>query len=353
MKKGRLLMISTDRLIFDEKSGVRARQIEYAKEWEEVYIVVFRLKVRGKSLKVFQNKEERISDNCWIYSTESSSRFFYPFDAISLGKSIIMKHRITEITCEDSSLTAMVGVSLKKHFNLPLEIQIHGDLGSPYFTRTITNKIRLILSKRYIPKADRVRVVSERIKRYVEKLLSGVGDVTHPEIEVRPIFVDKEAIKNAPVLVDLKRKYKQFSRIVLMASRLEEEKNIELAINAWSLVIKSFPTAGLVIVGEGREELKLKKLVVSNSLTKSVIFEKWADKETLYSYYKTADLFINTSLFEGYGMTLVEAQSAGSKIVSTDVGVAKEVGALIVEYDRDDVAKKIMTILLENDSRLK
>ena len=34
-------MISTDRLIFDEKSDVRARQIEYAKDYDEVHIVIF------------------------------------------------------------------------------------------------------------------------------------------------------------------------------------------------------------------------------------------------------------------------------------------------------------------------
>ena len=66
---------------------------------------------------------------------------------------------------------------------------------------------------------------------------------------------------------------------------------------------------------------------------------------TLISYYKTADLFLNTSLFEGYGMTLVEARAAGCKVVSTDVGVAREVGAKIIPYDSEQIAAAICDMI--------
>ncbi len=334
-------MISTDRLIFDEKSSVRLRQIEYAKKWGRVDIVVFTLK------KDSFPKELSISENCTVHGTDSVSKFAYPFKAISLGSEIIKDNSITDITCQDPFLTAMAGVSLKKKFKIPLEIQIHGDIGSPYFARTIGNKVRISLAKKYLPEADKIRVVSGRVKDYVDELLAG-NQSTKPIIEVKPIAVDKTAIKNAPVLVDLRRKYRQFDRIVLMASRLEGEKNIDLAIEAWSLVNRSFPNAGLVIVSSGGAENDLKRLVVSNGLAKSVIFEKWANRETLYSYYKTADLFLNSSLYEGYGMTLVEAEAAGAKIVSTDVGVAREIGAIIAEHDKKDLAQKVMGAISRN-----
>jgi glycosyltransferase involved in cell wall biosynthesis len=334
-------MISTDKTIFKTNSAVRLRMIEYAKKWEEVHIIVFSPKTVNQSANNSIN--EKISDNCWVYSTDSSHKFFYPFDAIKIGRKIIREKNIREITCQDPSLTAMAGVALKKKFGLPLEIQIHGDIGSPYFARSITNKIRLVLAKKYLSEADKIRVVSNRIKDYVEKVLERNSHrKVRPVIEVRPIEVNIEEIKNSPIVVDLRRKYKQFSHIVLMASRLEKEKNIELAIDVWQSVVKSFPKAGLVIVGSGSEELKLKNMVVNTGLTKSVIFENWVDKETLYSYYKTANLFLSTSFFEGYGMTLVEANAANCKIVSTDVGVAREAGAIIVEYNTEDVAKAVI-----------
>ncbi len=336
-------MISTDRLIFDEKSDVRARQIEYAKDYDEVHIVIFQnSKFQIPNSKISLNSFQ-IAPNCWVYSTQSLFKAFYPFDAIKIGKQIIKQHGITEITCQDASLTAMASVSLKKKFVIPLEIQIHEDLGSPNYAYNLTNKIRRILAQRYIPKADKVRVVSERIKRYVVSLRRDLK-----EIEVRPIAVDTERIKNAPILIDLHRKYRQFDKIVLMASRLEKEKNIELAIKSWPEVVKSFPKAGLIIVGSGSQISNIKSLtsyLLSLTSNNSIIIENRVDRDILVSYYKTADVFLNTSLFEGYGMTLVEARAAGCRIISTDVGVAREVGATIVEFNTSDVASTITKLL--------
>jgi len=55
-------MISTDRLIFQKGSAVRARQAEYAKGWDEVHIIVFagRGGLPGKM-------GEEIAENCRVY----------------------------------------------------------------------------------------------------------------------------------------------------------------------------------------------------------------------------------------------------------------------------------------------
>lgn len=335
MKPRRLLMISTDRKIFEEGSDVRARQIQYAKDWDEVHIVVF----AGKEFN-----EAVLSNNCWAYSTRSRSKFTYPFDAMRLGRFIIEKRGITDITCQDASLTAMVGVSLKKQFHIPLEIQIHEDIGSPNYGYSWTNKIRKFLALNYIPRADSIRAVSNRIKEY----LVGRLNVSDSKITVRPIFVDVEAIKRAPVIkgADLHKKYPQFEKIILMASRLTKEKNIRLGLDAFEIVSQRSPKVGLIIVGEGSQGSNLKSRISKLNLDRSVIFEPWTDKNTLISYYKTADLYLNTSLFEGYGMALVEAKAAGCKIVSTDVGVAKEIGVTIVEPDPEAIAAAVLRVLV-------
>ncbi len=343
-------MISTDRKIFEQGSAVRARQVEYAKEWEEVHIVVFD-KVKSEKLKVKSEETSGLhtsylisptsspsvlAPNCWAYSTQSWSKFKYSFDAMRLGRFIIARRGITNITCQDSSLTAMAGVALKKENpSLKLEIQIHEDIGSPNFTYRFSNRVRKMMALTYIPKADSIRVVSNRIKNYLVDSLKVDG----AKITVKPIVVDVEKIKNTPIVpeANLHLKYPQFEKIVLMASRLTPEKNIQLAISAWPEVLKEFPKAGLIIVGEGS--------MWRCDLQGSILFESWADQSTLISYYKTADVFLNTSLFEGYGMTLVEAQAACCKIVSTDVGVAREVGARIVGWNTDDVARGIVETL--------
>jgi len=337
MKK--LLSISTDKLLFEEGSAVRERIAAYAREWDEMHIIV-------STRRRDDFAETTIGDNVWVYPTRSRFKIFYPLHATQLGRFIMKRGGMTHITCQDPFFTAFAALPLKKESGLPLEIQVHTDIGSPNFTYTIGNRIRKAMALSYLPKADSVRVVSERIRRYlVEKL-----GIDGSKITVRPIAVDAEAIRNAPVTVDLHKKYPQFDRIVLMASRLEPEKDVASAIKAWPLVsvtIDNAPNirAGLVIVGRGSELPKLKSLVARLGLADKIVFEPWADKATLVSYYKTADLFLNTSLFEGYGMTLVEARAAGAKVVSTDVGVANEIGASIVGHDTADIARGIKACL--------
>lgn len=325
----KLLSISTDRKMFEPGSAVALRQIERAREMQELHIIVF----AGREFK-----EMNIAPNVWIYPTRSVSRWLYPFDAARLGRFIVERRGITHITFQDASLTAMAGVSLKKRFNLLLEIQIHEDLGSPHYTFNFINRIRKSLALSHLPKADSIRVVSERIKDY---LIKSIG-IDPTRIAVKPIPVDTEIIKNAPITIDLHKKYPQFEKIVLMASRLEVEKNIELAIKAWQEVVKKVPTAGLVIVGSGSRRSALENLVSRLGMRSSVVFEEWVNRGTLASYYKTADLFLVTSLFEGYGMTFVEARAAGCPIISTDVGVAREQGAIIIPWDAGALSEALV-----------
>jgi len=335
----RLLMISTDRAIFQEGSAVRARQVEYAREWDEVHIIVF----AGR-----EHREQSIAPNCFVYPTRSVFKIMYPFGAIRIGGFIIGRRGITDITCQDSSLTAMAGVALKKERarigqNVSLEIQVHEDLGSPNFAYSIKNRIRAWMARSYLPQADSIRVVSARIKGFLTERLKIDGS----KIAVKPIKVDTDAIKSASVIpgADLRAKYPRFSKIVLMAGRLEPEKNFGLAVRAWPAVVAAQPRAGLIIVGHGSEETRLRSLARSLGVEQSVAFEPWADKPTLISYYKTADLFLNTSLFEGYGMALVEARAAGCPIVSTDVGIAPDIGATIVGWTAPEVAQGLIAAL--------
>lgn len=322
----KILSIGTDRKLFEKSSAIRARQIEYGKLFGERHIIVFNTESKPTT---------QISENVFVYPTNSLSKFFYVRDAIKIGKKILSHHNPYSpihnswfITCQDPFETGLVGWWLAKKFKLPLELQIHTDLGSPYFTSlklgwrlVFLNFIRLRLAKFLLPKADQIRVVSARIKNY---LVSDLG-IAENKIEVRPIKVDEEKIKSSAVLLvdDLQKKYPQFDFIALAAGRLEPEKNFGLMIEAWRAVVKKFPRAGLIIVGSGSLEKNLKRKAKNEKLTDNIIFESW--QNDLISYYKTADVFLNTSFYEGYGLALAEAARTDCPIVSSDVGIVGEI----------------------------
>lgn len=318
-------MISTDRGLLEAGSSVLLRQGKLLETYQSIYIIVFAKKSFPKSLE---------SGNIFVLSTQSVNRFFYIWDAFRLGYKILQTKNITDVSCQDPFETGLVGFLLKKFFKFNLELQIHTDLGSSYFFKhNVLNKVRFFIAQLILSKADRVRVVSQRIFDYVGRL------VAKDKIYIKPITVDIDKIINQPITVDLHQKYPQFKKIILMVSRLESEKNIQLAFRALAKIKDE--SIGLVLVGSGREKNNLERL--AKKLGVKVVFKGWVSDPI--SYYKTADLFLNTSWYEGYGMALVEADTAGLPIVSTDVGVAPELGAELVGFDVPDIANKIKTIL--------
>jgi glycosyltransferase involved in cell wall biosynthesis len=169
-----------------------------------------------------------------------------------------------------------------------------------------------------LPKARRIRVVSERIKRHLVTLISDP-----PPITVLPIFVDISHIGSAKPSYDLHKLYPRFTTIILALSRLEPEKNIGLGIAALARLRDRFPGAGLVIVGKGSERARLEQAAQEQGIASQVALHGWADDTV--SAFKTADIFLLTSDFEGFALTLVEAAAAGLPIVTTDVGLVGDV----------------------------
>lgn len=308
-----VLMISTDAKILTEGSDVRARMIEYGKLFDELHIIVFTLKARANV------PNAALSQNIFVYPTQSLTKLFYIKDATKIGESIIARAKLgaghAVITTQDPFETGTVGKKLSERFDIPLHVQIHTDFYSPYFKESILNRIRIALSKKVLPHAVAIRVVSERIKQSLPEDLQS-------KTSVLPIFADIESIQGAPILQNLRKKYPKFQKIVLMASRLTKEKDIGSAIEACASTLKDFPHTGLVIVGEGTEEKNLQLKVESLKIGENVVFEPWADHETLVSYMKTCDIFLSASLYEGYGLSMLEAYISGATLVATDAGIA-------------------------------
>jgi len=279
------------------------------------------------------------------------------------GLEVLKKKKYDIITAQDIEHSFLAWL-LSKRFGVPWQMQIHTDIFSPYFVKSsVFNKLRVTLAKFLIPRARCVRVVSERVKESVVLFLRS-RDVTHPlapsltvregetggglcKISILPIFVDIEKIRSTPVRIDLHQKYPGYDFIILMASRLTKEKNIGMAIEVMRELIPPLQplplTKGegrgvgvsplLLIVGDGPERKNIESRIMDYELRDSVKIESFVPFETLVSYYKTADLYLLTSDYEGYGRTLVEAAAAGPdgtvgagcKIISSDVGISHEI----------------------------
>jgi glycosyltransferase involved in cell wall biosynthesis len=106
--------------------------------------------------------------------------------------------------------------------------------------------------------------------------------------------------------------------IVGIIARLSDVKGHVFLIKAFKEVLSKYPSARLVIVGEGPEEKKLRDLVIELALSKSVDFFKIINRTA--DLLPIFDVFVMPSLQEGLGLSVLEAQAAGLPVVASRVG---------------------------------
>ncbi len=302
-------MLSTDAHIVDSQSKEFKRMQSYATVTDELHIIV----CTTSNIRTTAFRE----GNLFVYPTKSLHKVFYGVGILHTALRL-RSREISIVTAQDPFETGFIGVCVAFLLGIPLQVQIHTDFFTEYFAYSFKNIIRAYIARFVIPRADGVRVVSERLKKAVMAQY-----VLKREPTVLPIYVEVPLTLFSERGDLLKKKYPQFGTILLMVSRLEGEKHIEMALTAFRSVVNDFPGMGLVVVGGGSEEVKLKRLIIEFGLEQKVIFDGWQPNPI--DYFKSADFFLNTSHYEGYGRTLIEAALAGVPIVTTDVGIVGEV----------------------------
>lgn len=307
----KVLTIGTDTSVFDKASEARRRISAYGTLFDELHIIIYTKPGFYK---------EKISENIFLYPTNASFAISHPFHALRLGQKIIRQRKITFISVQDPAESGLAGWLLKRRTHLPLHIQVHTDIFSLFFRKSSWKEyLRYRIARLVLPHGDRIRAVSHRIKA---SLITYVT-IDPRLIHVLPIFVDRQAIAVQTHGFDLRQRHPEHDFIILMVSRLTREKNIPLALNAFRELVHVYPNSGLFIVGDGPDRQKLLAHARNLRLVRNVHFEGW--QQDVVSYYKTADLYVLTSDFEGYGRSVVEAAAAGIPIAMSDVGVAGEV----------------------------
>lgn len=134
-----------------------------------------------------------------------------------------------------------------------------------------------------------------------------------------------EAIYNGIDIKEIKRfgrekaslGYGKNTKIISILGKLIEKKGHMHLIRAFALIKRSYPKLKLLIIGKGRSEMTLKKLVRDVGLENDILF--LGMKENPYKYLSLSSLFVFPSLYEGFGNVILEAMACGLPIVSTNV----------------------------------
>lgn len=134
--------------------------------------------------------------------------------------------------------------------------------------------------------------------------------------------------------------------------RLDYNKNQILLLKAAKEVKKHRDDFIIYILGDGEERAKLEDYIESNGLTANVKILGFV--ENPYPYIKNSIATVLTSLSEGFSLALVESVMLNTPIISTNVGVAKELVEKyhcgdIISYDEKELASVLMNYLDKYD----
>lgn len=222
------------------------------------------------------------------------------------------------ITAQDPFWRGALAGLIARTRGLRFNVQLHADLqAQSWFKR--------LLGAGVLRRAHSVRAVSEQVAVQVR------GTGTKAKVHVLPIYVDIERFTHVA-------RIPHDREIVLWVGRFEKEKDPLAAVAVLKQLRKDGHDVALIMLGAGRLEKELHAAAQGLPIE----FPGWKEPE---DYLALADVVLCTSRAESWGASIIEALAAGVPVVSPDVGIAREAGAIIA--DRAHLAEAVGRVLRE------
>lgn len=204
-----------------------------------------------------------------------------------------------------------------------------------------------------LARAKTIIAVSEFTKKEILEFYGadhGKIKVVHNGFDERIYRQISDSVKIAEVL----SQYGIKAPYIFYVGRLEKKKNIDRLIEAYAIMKKKFSAINhkLVLVGSagfGFDEIKY--VINEFDLEEDVIITGWIPEHDMPYIYNAADLFVFPSLYEGFGIPLLEAMACGTPVAASKAAAIPEVAGdaalLFNPKDKNDMADKMAKILLD------
>lgn len=216
--------------------------------------------------------------------------------------------------------------------------------------RTITAWHKSMVARMHVMLHDDCDAVIA-LSRKMQKQLDGWGSET--KATLLPTGVDPIATSSEEDIVTFKQKNNISSKdkVLLYVGRLSREKNLDLLIDAFSIVKKQSDNVKLLLVGDFdyRDELELHAQHVG--VQEDVIFAGRIQRDKLGVAYGSADMFLFPSVTDTQGLVVHEAAGAHLPLILCDSDVSEvfienETG-LLAPNNADGYAEKIIQLLAD------
>ncbi len=190
----------------------------------------------------------------------------------------------------------------------------------PNYYSWTDRKIHFWKFKKAAENADLVIAISEQTKRDIIQYLK------IPSEKIKVVYQGcHEAFKSKPdkdLQSSLRKKHQLPERFMLSVGTIEARKNL---LNT----IKAVEGAGIPLVVLGKKTSyykKVEKFIRKNKMQDQVQFLEGLTMTELAELYKMADIFVYPSLFEGFGIPVIEALFSGTAVITSNTSSLPEAG---------------------------
>ncbi len=227
---------------------------------------------------------------------------------------------------------------------------IRGLLPSSKLSEKILHKLSLVKA---INDSDHVITVSESMREEILKFFPKVSlSVIYNGIDLnkRGIILDRN-------LKEFKEKYTVKDKFILTVGHIESRKNYMRLIESFSILrSKGFDYKLIIIGNDSGEKNRLQLLINQLNLQDHVNFLGGLTDSEVLCAYKLCSLFVFPSLYEGFGIPILEAMAASRPIVLSNLPVFREITQNSgVYFDPDninsivDAVEKVLNSKSEQD----
>lgn len=214
---------------------------------------------------------------------------------------------------------------------------------------TMYMKLMMPLSLR---SSDRIISISNStandIKKFIPKINPDKIKVIHLDAVYKPNLVR----------IDIRKKFNlPESPYIFLSASLSPRKNIERAILAFAKVKNKIPHNLVITGGKAWGNNYVQDLLSKHQLESRFYKLGFVEDDLMPSVYAQADIYFHPSLYEGFGITLLEAMHAGLPVLASNVTshpeVVEEAGLLFDPYDIDEMAAKLLLVASDKNLRAK
>ena len=230
-------------------------------------------------------------------------------------------------------LTAPAGISYRHHTEKPLVVTVHStEIGR---AQGLHNSDSLTIDgiewwATY--EANKTIVTSGSMRREIADHFHLPWD----KIEIIANGIDLTKFQESSTdKQSVRRRYgvNPHEKLVLCVGRLVPQKGIEHLIRAVPMIVRRFPEAKCIIVGEGWLRAHLEYVARSTGYQWKVKFTGFIPDSDLVALLKSADVLVVPSIYEPFGIVALEGMATGVPVVASQVGGLSEV----IEHNRTGI----------------